>query len=113
KEEDAGREVDGLQGAEVAVDGEADDAPESDVNGEAGRMRMLLGDVVRAHAEAEERLVPIPQRASHGREARDRADGGNAPEDEPCARAQAGRRIPREGRRACRLCAAGAPRAPP
>src|SRR5204863_7501545 len=81
------------RGEEVAVDEEASDAPESDVDGEAWWVGMVLGDVVRAHPQAEERLVPIPERARHRRKARDRADGGDAPEDGPLPRAERRERL--------------------
>ena len=44
-----------------------DDAAERDVDGKARRMRVVRGDVVRAHAEAEERFVPVPERRAIAR----------------------------------------------
>ena len=86
----AGDEIDRLQRAEIAVDHRAHDAAEGDVDGEAGRMRVVRGDVVRAHAEAEERLVPIPERARHRQKARGRADERDDAERQALARRERG-----------------------
>src|SRR5262249_47747172 len=72
-------EIDGLQRAEIVMEYETYYFGQADVDGESGRVRVVIGDVVHAHAEAEERFVPVPERARHGQETRSGAEEEQQP----------------------------------
>ena len=83
KEQHAGDQIDGLQRAKIAVREDPQELRRADVDRESGRMRMMAGDIEGAHAETEERLVPVPDRAGHRQKTSGGGDERDGPEDGP------------------------------
>ena len=103
KEEEAADHGDALQSAKVSRRDEPHHLAERDEERKSRWMRMMLRDVVAAHPETEERLIPIPERTGDGQEPAQRASHGEGKEEPSLCRPrriESSHHTPPEGSRA-------------